>query len=195
MNTVPQAGPWWPAVGAPLERGVRQRRKHLAALHQSQRLSAWAEHPQRGGVASIQSVSATCQAAHAYCVRAREASNDAAAFYRYSAVHRLAVPRRGVRSGPSAWCPCHGVRTVNGLLKLLQESVPRSGPQRAAAGGWWRSPRGEVICLTPRQCPPGAALPNPSFKPSTNGVPRGPGWRYAVHFRHPGPRITPLVPA
>ena len=37
--------------------------------------------------------------------------------------------------------------------------------------------------------------PNPSFKPSPNGVPRGPGRRYAVHFRHPGPRVTPLVPA
>jgi hypothetical protein len=24
MYRVPQAGPWWPAVGAPLERGVRQ---------------------------------------------------------------------------------------------------------------------------------------------------------------------------
>ena len=39
------------------------------------------------------------------------------------------------------------------------------------------------------------AVPNPSFKPSPNGVPRGPGWRYAVHFRHPGPRVTPSVPA
>ena len=37
--------------------------------------------------------------------------------------------------------------------------------------------------------------PNPSFKPSSNGVPRGPGQRYAVHFRRPGPRVTPLVPA
>ena len=37
--------------------------------------------------------------------------------------------------------------------------------------------------------------PNPSFKPSPNGVPRGPGRRYAVHFRQPGPRVTPLVPA
>ena len=42
---------------------------------------------------------------------------------------------------------------------------------------------------------PRALMPNPSFKPSTNGVPRGPGWRYAVLFRHPGPRVTPLVPA
>ena len=41
----------------------------------------------------------------------------------------------------------------------------------------------------------GRVRPNPSFKPSTNGVPRGPGWQYAVHFRHPGPRVTPLVPA
>ena len=37
--------------------------------------------------------------------------------------------------------------------------------------------------------------PNPSFKPSTNGVPRGPGWRYPVHFRHPGPRVPPSVPS
>ena len=26
MYPVPQAGPWWPAVGAPLERGVRRQR-------------------------------------------------------------------------------------------------------------------------------------------------------------------------
>ena len=39
------------------------------------------------------------------------------------------------------------------------------------------------------------ALPNPSFKPSPNGVPRGPGRRYAVHFRQPGPRVPPSVPA
>jgi hypothetical protein len=41
----------------------------------------------------------------------------------------------------------------------------------------------------------GAVLPNPSVKPSANGGPRGPGWRYAVHFRHPGPRVPPLSPA
>ena len=36
--------------------------------------------------------------------------------------------------------------------------------------------------------------PNPSLKRSANGRPPGPVWRYAVHFRHPGPRVTPLVP-
>ena len=71
----------------------------------------------------------------------------------------------------------------------------RDGPRRAAAGVWCSSPRVAVPWLAPRQCPLGAALPNPSFKPSPNGVPRGPGRRYAVHFRHPGPRVTPLVPA
>ena len=38
-------------------------------------------------------------------------------------------------------------------------------------------------------------LPNPSFKPSPNGGPPGPGCRYAVHFLHPGPGVPPSVPA
>jgi hypothetical protein len=32
MYTVPQAGPWWPAVGAPLERGVRHQRAGSAVV-------------------------------------------------------------------------------------------------------------------------------------------------------------------
>ena len=55
------------------------------------------------------------------------------------------------------------------------------------------------ICLTLRALRNLAAAvavkPNPSFKPSPNGVPRGPGWRYAVNFRHPGPRVPPSVPS
>jgi len=42
---------------------------------------------------------------------------------------------------------------------------------------------------------PSWALPNPSVKPSPNGGPPGPGRRYAVHFRQPGPGVPPLVPA
>ena len=37
--------------------------------------------------------------------------------------------------------------------------------------------------------------PNPSLKLSTNGGPRGPGLRYGVHSRSPGPRVPPSVPA
>ena len=39
------------------------------------------------------------------------------------------------------------------------------------------------------------ALPNPSLKRSANGRPPAPVWRNAVHFRQPGPRVPPSVPA
>ena len=42
---------------------------------------------------------------------------------------------------------------------------------------------------------PSQALPNPSVKPSPNGGPPGPVWRYAVHFRQSGPSVPPSVPA
>ena len=43
--------------------------------------------------------------------------------------------------------------------------------------------------------PPCPVLPNPSLKRSANGRPPGPGRRYAVHFRRPGPGVLPLSPA
>jgi hypothetical protein len=36
--------------------------------------------------------------------------------------------------------------------------------------------------------------PNPSLKRSANGRPPGPVWRYAVHFRQPGPGVLPCRP-
>jgi hypothetical protein len=33
------------------------------------------------------------------------------------------------------------------------------------------------------------------LKRSANGKPPGPGWRYAVHCRQPGPGVFPLSPA
>ena len=38
---------------------------------------------------------------------------------------------------------------------------------------------------------PSPAWPNPLVKRTRSGMPPGPGWRYAVHFRHPGPGVTP----
>ena len=116
---------------------------------------------------------------------------------------RLQAPVESVRKKP-ALVPrpfTRVLRCIGPLYRLQaaptfpQESVPRLGPQRAAAGVWCSSPMAAVLWLAPRLCSLRAALPNPSFKPSPNGVPRGPGRRYAVHFRHPGPRVTPLVPA
>ena len=51
---------------------------------------------------------------------------------------------------------------------------------------WW--PKGNG-----RRLP--AVLPNPSLKRSANGMPPGPVWRYAVHFRQPGPGVLPSAPA
>ena len=42
---------------------------------------------------------------------------------------------------------------------------------------------------------PHTVLPNPSLKRSANGRPPGPVWRYAVHFRQPGPGVLPSSPA
>ena len=39
------------------------------------------------------------------------------------------------------------------------------------------------------------AWPNHSLKRSANGRPPGPVWRYALHYRHPGPGALPSSPA
>ena len=52
-----------------------------------------------------------------------------------------------------------------------------------------------LACQCTLACLPRELMPNPSFKPSPNGGPPGPGCRYAVHFLHPGPGVPPLVPA
>ena len=113
----------------PLSSNVRQHRKHPAALQQSQHLSAWAEHPQRGRAASSKSVSAACQAASGSRIRARGASAVSASFSRCSAVRRFAVPSRGVGSRPSAWC-CrhHGFCTVHGSAEITPRIRATVGP-------------------------------------------------------------------
>ena len=42
---------------------------------------------------------------------------------------------------------------------------------------------------------PCALMPNPSLEARPNGMPPGPGRRYAIHFRQPGPGVPPSVPA
>ena len=94
---------------------------------------------------------------------------------------------------------------ASGILKTTQPDCAKHSEmlavteRRNSQTPQWlhRQPRREPTLasesMTTHRAPP--VRPNPSFKPSPNGVPRGPGWRYAVHFRHPGPRVTPLVPA
>ena len=75
------------------------------------------------------------------------------------------------------------------------EYVACHGRQRGA-GGFCGGPRGiTVLFQARRQRMVSAAQPNPSFKPSPNGGPPGPGNRYGVHFLSPGPGVPPSVPA
>ena len=75
------------------------------------------------------------------------------------------------------------------------EYVACHGRQRGA-GGFCGGPRGITVPFQARrQHMVSAAQPNPSFKPSPNGGPPGPGHRYGVHFLSPGPGVPPSVPA
>jgi hypothetical protein len=70
--------------------------------------------------------------------------------------------------------------------------TPRSGSQRAVT---IRRADANTMAANPvQQDPLGAVKPNPSLNRSTNGGPPGPVWRYAVHFRQPGPGVPPSAP-
>ena len=53
---------------------------------------------------------------------------------------------------------------------------------------------GKEFILRLQHCA-GRVMPNPSFKRSAAGRPPGPGRRYAVHCRQPGPGVLPSSPA
>ena len=99
---------------------------------------------------------------------------------------QASTPGNGFHSGcviarRKAPCRTHGVARRRGVPRLLS-------PQRGAAANVPRQQRHAFHR--------GARVqPNPSFKPSPNGGPPGPGNRYGVHFLSPGPGVPPSVPA
>jgi hypothetical protein len=66
-------------------------------------------------------------------------------------------------------------------------ATTRAKLAKATPGHWFTSTSTRQPSRRPR--------PNPSLKRSTSGGPPGPVWRYAVHFRQPGPGVPPLAPA
>jgi len=79
--------------------------------------------------------------------------------------------------------PCSNLRLRR------RRGVPRLLCLWRQAGGQAPRVQGHATRFSPR------VPPNPSFKPSPNGMPPGPGHRYGVHFLWPGPGVMPLVPA
>jgi hypothetical protein len=70
-------------------------------------------------------------------------------------------------------------RVASGLSKPGPAAVARSASSAVAS---------QRFAFT------GQLRPNPSFNRRANGTPPGPVWRYAVHFRQPGPGGAPLPP-
>ena len=80
---------------------------------------------------------------------------------------RYPLLRASAHSTASPWSSCHPQRGAGSARRAFETSPTTGFP---------------------------AARPNPSLKLSPNGGPRGPGRRYPVHSRQPGPRVPPLVP-
>ena len=93
-------------------------------------------------------------------------------------------------------------QTGNTVAPIARRRAPckvRSGRRRRGVPRlllWWRCAGSTISGM--KNHPFGkrrARMPNPSLKRSANGRPPGPVWRYAVHFRQPGPGVLPLSPA
>ena len=134
---------------------------------------------------------------HAGLTQANRPPRNPARFSRRDLNSHEATPRRSrsaphsaVRhSWPAPWSTEH---QGNGLLMPFQQPQRRGARSEdqsrslAQEAGPWRLRQPWFTRV---------ALPNPSFKPSPNGGPPGPGRRYAVHCLRPGPGVPPSVPA
>ena len=103
------------------------------------------------------------------------------------------VGTAGFQSVRRAAAASDGESTLGRLSRRL-ECVAGRGHRRGA-GSPWCGPRGVTgPWQAHRRRSRGAVLPNPSLKGSANGMPPGPGRRYPVHCRQPGPGVLPLAP-
>jgi hypothetical protein len=93
----------------------------------------------------------------------------------------------GLRVG---WSALQGAERHAMTLALTADAEYRDcscpGAEREAE---WSAHKDRQVIATP------PVLPNPSLKRSANSRPPGPVWRYAVHFRQPGPGVLPSSPA
>ena len=121
--------------------------------------------------------------------------------FEFKVVHR-ATTQASSSTGSDV---CSSTRLQPGSSPCCTPLSPRRSPQLGGAIRPRRlrtlGPQGRPALKLPHhpeqrhQAPPPPVKPNPSLKRSANGRPPGPVWRYAVHFRQPGPGVLPLSPA
>ena len=110
--------------------------------------------------------------------------------------HRTTALRRRLCGSVSSWAAASSIAAlVLAFVGRRLEYVACHGCQRGAGGTCSGPGRVARPWQAHHHHASGATLPNPSVKPSPNGGPPGPGRRYAVHFRQPGPGVPPSVPA
>jgi len=126
----------------------------------------------------------------------------AAIWQRYVSRHPPLSATAVVVDTASASTPCQATRESAAARRAARRRAPCSVPgahrRRCVPRllGPWRVAGSRVPLVQSNATHRSSRVrPNPSFKPSPNGVPPGPGHGYRVHFPWPGPGGTPLVPA
>jgi hypothetical protein len=105
-----------------------------------------------------------------------------------------------------SWRLAAASRSVCGLRAKVSQTLPSTSSPlhcrgHALAPPWHPTGPCQSLCTPKTQrclrlrCSHQQPVePNPTFNRSTNGRPPGTVWRYAVHFRQPGPGVLPLSP-
>ena len=180
-----------------LSSNVRPRRMSKVARQQNQRLSAWAEYTMRQSRPSQSAAAVNLptlstlvhlnagpppwqqKATTRRHVSRRHTARTAIVFNSISRPLQPAVARRA--------CPCCRCGLVAYRIMACSSGFTWStcgrSPEHQRPGSSFHQPASQA-----------RAWPNPSFNRSANGGAPGPVWRYAVHFRQPGPGAPPLAP-
>ena len=101
---------------------------------------------------------------------------------------------QGTTPSCSSGAAAAGYGSRYSLLLASAERAASRWPLRRRERGAGRTEAG-ASQVTRHRSHGRATRPNPSLKRSANGRPPGPVWRYAVHFRQPGPSVLPSSPA
>ena len=188
----------------PLSSNVRQHKRGRAVHQQNQRLRREPNSHESGIAASSRMGAATHRVGRPTRVANANTSYSAPSLWLSLQQNDLEPPCQtngpffvgsvGLQSVPRAAAANAGAPGLGPLVRRLQ-FVACHGLRRGA-GSTCGGPQGVTgPWRAQRLRSPGEVLPNPSLKRSANGRPPGPGRRYGVHFRHPGPGVLPSSPA
>jgi len=104
-------------------------------------------------------------------------------------------PRSSVALGRDEERPCHAYKVA--VLASSRRTKPKTISLFSNSRGSMVSTPWRLVSKSAASFRCGAAArawPNPSLNRSANGMSPGPGRRYAVHFRQPGPGAIPSSP-